>query len=120
MNIIKDLDRLYKEWSGVSHLENSNKEVHDSAEAQDFARYCIDELKTRKSVPLTEEWLVKSKAEKIANTYHLDRFKLIWKPEYKFWYVLDLDSLTYLTKIEFVHEWQNFYFVMQGEELKFE
>ena len=45
MNIIEELDRLYKEWSGVSHLENSNRMVHDSAEAQDFARFCIDELK---------------------------------------------------------------------------
>lgn len=41
-NTIKELDRLYKEWSGVSHLENSNTQIHDSAEAQDFARYCID------------------------------------------------------------------------------
>ena len=42
MNIIKELDKLYKEWSGVSHLENSNRLVHDSADAQDFARYCIE------------------------------------------------------------------------------
>lgn len=73
-----------------------------------------------KPIPLTEEWLIKSKAKKVANTYHSDRFLLIWKPEYKYWYVLDLDSLTYLTKIEFVHEWQNFYFIMQGVELRFE
>jgi len=44
MNKIEELDKLYKEWSGVSHLENSNKQVHDSAEAQDFARYCIDKI----------------------------------------------------------------------------
>ncbi len=48
MNIIKELDRLYKEWSGVSHLENSNRLVHDSADAQDFARYCIDNLDNEK------------------------------------------------------------------------
>ena len=71
-----------------------------------------------KPIPLTEEWMVKSKAKKVANTYILDRFLFIWKPEYGYWYVMDLDSLTYLTKIEFVHELQNFYFVMQGEELK--
>lgn len=44
INIIKELDRLYEQWSGVSATENSVIEVHDSAEAQDFAEYCINEL----------------------------------------------------------------------------
>lgn len=39
--MIQKLDDWYKEWSGVSHLENSNRLVHDSAAAQDFARYCM-------------------------------------------------------------------------------
>ena len=45
-------------------------------------------------------------------------FMLIWKDAYKFWYVIDKQSLCYVTKIEFVHEWQNFVFVMKGKELK--
>ncbi len=71
-----------------------------------------------KPIQLTVKWLAKANAKKVANTYILDRFLFIWKPEYGYWYVMDLDSLAYLTKIEFVHELQNFYFVMQGEELK--
>lgn len=39
------IDDLYKKWSGDSHTENSNKNVHDSADAQDFARFCIDAYK---------------------------------------------------------------------------
>lgn len=37
----KKLDELYKEWSGEHHTANSNKQVHDSAECTDFARYCL-------------------------------------------------------------------------------
>lgn len=70
-------------------------------------------------VLLTEEWLIKLGAMIIGdNTYTLDRFKLIWKSAYKYWYVVDGHSLTYLTKLDFVHEWQNFYFAMQGKELE--
>ncbi len=45
MNIIQKLDDWYKEWYGESHLNTSNIPTHDSAEAQDFARYCVDEYK---------------------------------------------------------------------------
>lgn len=39
-----NIDKLYKDWSGVHHTTNSNLDVHDSAEAQDFAEYCIKEV----------------------------------------------------------------------------
>lgn len=51
MNIIQKLDDWYEEWSGVSHLENSNKPVHNSEEAQDFAQYCMrNALPDRKEI----------------------------------------------------------------------
>ena len=71
-------------------------------------------------IPLTQQWLIKSKAYKVSDerpVYVLDRFRLIWKKEYKYWYVIDNVFMTYFTKLEFVHEWQNFYFVLNGEEL---
>jgi hypothetical protein len=46
INMIQKLDEWYKEWRGVSHLEESNVQVLDSSEAQDFARYCIGEFQT--------------------------------------------------------------------------
>ncbi len=42
MDIIGQLDKWYKEWSGHSHLEDSNRQIFDSADAQDFARYCVE------------------------------------------------------------------------------
>lgn len=70
-------------------------------------------------IQLTEEWLLKLGATAyFDNCYCYDRFKLLYKYEYKYWYVQDSDILTYLTKVEFVHEWQNFVFVMNGQELE--
>jgi len=70
-------------------------------------------------IPLTEEWLLKSRCEKKSdNIFTIDRFELRWKKAYKYWYVLDAITYNYFTKIEFVHEWQNFYFVLQGTELE--
>lgn len=71
-----------------------------------------------KPIPLTEEWLVRFGAEKVKeNVIVYGRFKLVWKSNYNYWYVLYLNTQTYLTKLDTVHEWQNFIFVMDGHEL---
>lgn len=75
----------------------------------------IDELE---SIPLSDEWLWALGAEIDYRTYIYDRFKLIWKEAYKYWYVVDKENSTYLTKVDSVHEWQNFVYAMNGEELK--
>ena len=73
-----------------------------------------------KPIPLTEEWLLKCKSsEEMYGCFLYDRFKLIWKESYNFWYVIDRDNECYYTKIEFVHEWQNFVFAINGYELNF-
>ncbi len=46
-----------------------------------------------------------------------DRFLFIWKEQYKYWYVISAHHKEYLTKIEFVHEYQNFIFTLTGQEL---
>lgn len=70
-------------------------------------------------IPLSEEILLRCGFEikPFSTGLTLDRFRFIWKPEYKYWYVIDAYSHSYLTKIEFVHELQNFVFVMNGQEL---
>ena len=35
----KNIDEIYKDWYGESHLNTSNIPTHDSAKAQDFAQY---------------------------------------------------------------------------------
>lgn len=91
---------------------------------------CSDEY--CKTIPLTEEWLLKpnrtglvKKLSQHKLAYVVDRFVLTWIEDYKYWYITDYQTDAYLTKIEYVHEWQNFYFSMQtieyfaltGEEL---
>jgi hypothetical protein len=70
-------------------------------------------------ISLTEDWLIKFGAFKeTTNILILSRFKLIWKDKYKYWYVIDRNEETYYTKLEFLHEFQNLYFALNGEELK--
>ncbi|MCP4984883.1 MAG: hypothetical protein GY928_02100 [Colwellia sp.] len=71
-----------------------------------------------KPIPLNEQWLLDFGAKQFKDYWSYSRFRLSWKENYNYWYVLDLQSLTYLTKIEFVHEWQNFNHVMNGKELE--
>lgn len=69
-------------------------------------------------IPLTEDWLLKFNAIKLSdNIFSYSRFKFIWKKEYNYWYVVDLFEQTYLTKINFVHEFQNFIYILDGKEL---
>jgi len=76
-------------------------------------------------IPLTEEWLLKLRSrESLPVNYKniyimLDRFLLTYQASYGFWYVYDFscEEMLYITKVEFVHEWQNVYFALNGEEL---
>lgn len=76
-------------------------------------------------IPLTEEWLRKlhnedeiSISKRFPNEITIyGRFLFIWKENYKYWYVIEEYHKKYLTKIEFVHEYQNFIFALTGEEL---
>ncbi|MCE5225239.1 MAG: hypothetical protein LLG05_05200 [Porphyromonadaceae bacterium] len=76
-------------------------------------------------IPLTEELIRKfhnddeiEKNVRFPNEITIyDRFLFIWKQEYKYWYVITAYYKEYLTKIEFVHEYQNFIFTLTGNEL---
>lgn len=86
----------------------------------------IDEGNELFPILLTEEWLLKFHNEeeirknvKFPNEITIyDRFRFIWKKEYKYWYVISSYHKEYLTKIEFVHEYQNFILALTGKELK--
>ena len=70
-----------------------------------------------RGIPLTEEILLKCNAKESNKKFTYGRFQLTWQKSYNYWYVVDLESFLYLNKIEFLHEWQNFIFVMDGTEL---
>lgn len=97
----------------------NNKYVIELFEGEGLIDATLDEIKP---IPLTIEFLLKFAAKsRFENTEFIyDRFRLIWKESYGYWYVIDTDSIAYITKVEFVHEWQNLIFILNGEELKFE
>lgn len=70
---------------------------------------------------LTEEWLFNFNCQKIKEGHFWwGRFELIFKPNYGYWYITsDCNSgKNYFSKVEFVHEWQNLVFAMDGTQLK--
>jgi len=82
-----------------------------------FSRLLVS-YKDIEPIPLTEEWLIKLGSKSFLDFYLYDRFKLTYLSQYKYWYIQDTETNCYMTKIEFVHDWQNFIFVMNSEELK--
>lgn len=72
-------------------------------------------------IPLTENCLIDAGAlscdSGTVRGIDIDRFKFLWLEKYKYWYVVDKGSLMYVTKIEFVHELQNFFQSVNGQEL---
>lgn len=75
-----------------------------------------------KPIQLTEERLISFGNAEIKpfglGVEILERFIFIWKESYKYWYVVTKESKEYLTKIEFIHEYQNFIFALNGSELQ--
>jgi hypothetical protein len=79
-----------------------------------------------KPIPLTKDLILKFHSnDEIETSVRFpneitiyDRFLFIWKEECEFWYVVTADHKEYLTKIEFVHEYQNFIFALTGQELE--
>ncbi len=105
--IVQDNLDERKEWFEVS--------IIDAADLAVLEKNPSDECYQR--IPLTEEWLVKLKAIKLDDCFFYTRFKLFFLPNYGYWYVADAETNCYMTKVEFVHEWQNFVYVMNDTEL---
>jgi hypothetical protein len=109
----------------VGNWVNYKKGNITKLEIEDFAEMAHNEgfLNMIEPIPLTKEWLYKLADEvciiekMTEDSFTVDRFRLVWKPEYEYWYVLDDLELTYITKVEFVHEWQNVFAVLNGREL---
>lgn len=106
-----------------------NHEWNYSEFTGDFQWECSDwyalgestlHLENVSPIPLTDEWLLKfgGDIKPYSIGIILDRFRFIWKESYNYWYVLDKDSQSYMTKIEWVHECQNFFKALNGQELQ--
>jgi len=74
-------------------------------------------------IPLTEEWLLKFGFEKVGDTYMLKITKLIYHCCYvryvdDIWWFLSRKGATYDFKFNNVHQLQNLYFALTGQELE--
>lgn len=109
-----ETDEKKKSFCEVLILDEPNNYI--SVDSSDR----IEEFEEFEGIPITEEWFKKfhPACHIHGNNIVIDRFKLIWKNSYNYWYVVDYGRSVYLTKIEFVHEWQNFYKAMNRKELK--
>ena len=123
-------DEYYANFKTINEVCDINKKgidlfIDDDGNYPECADTWIEanfKIEDIRGIPITEDWFAKLHETVIVdakNKYcEIGRFKLIWKDAYKYWYVVDLETGIYMTKIEFVHEWQNFWSVMNGEELK--
>mgnify|MGYP000976602942 CR=1 FL=1 len=85
----------------------------------DFIRICNVEKMKLQPIPITEEWLLKFGFRKDGMYYenaHLQLSKIISKNGYDC-YCTDLDFSVFMTELEHIHQLQNLYFALTGEEL---
>ena len=66
-----------------------------------------------KPIQLTEEWLLKlgAKKDKIDNTYYLSELEIMLPNFFRY-------KTSIISRIDYVHQLQNLYFALTGEELK--
>jgi hypothetical protein len=117
LNSDKDTHSHTRKVSGIGH-ENHIVYLDSIHNRISSERIDIGHLKP---IPLTEEWLLKLGAKEVrigTNLFEYDRFYLRWHPQYKYWYVTEVQNNAYITKVEYVHEWQNAVFALNGQELE--
>lgn len=108
-------NHMHFEIKGKKYVNGQITEIHKDCVFINSIK--IPRYDMLKPIELTEELLLRVGAEDQDGYFQHDRFELRYRKEYKFWYVLDLESATYLTKVEYLHEYQNFYKAMNGKEL---
>ena len=93
---------------------SEGKTYYYQIEAKDFQS---ENYKNFEGITLTDEWLINLGAFEFDNQFIFDRFRIKYRPDYKFYYVLCRETNAYITKVEFVHEWQNVVFALNNQEL---
>jgi len=98
-------------WEGyTAHIDAVD--LHQMSDSNKYAE-------EHTPIPLTLEWLnrLHDYVKIYENEVVIDRFRLIQNTKFNFWNVYDSETLVEITKVEFVHEWQNVYFYLNGTEL---
>ena len=108
----------HTELATVIEIKEKTLRVEYIRKDTNLPHRAVIEIERIKGIPLTEEWLMKLGAIKSNLGYIYTRFYLVYLEVYNYYYVTDFETNAYFTKIEFVHEWQNFISIVEGKELE--
>ena len=106
--------------NGVFKVVNINSEGFDYVDMHNvlFTALGRHEITSILPIPLTEEWLLRFgfEAKGKARIY---KFIFVWLENEEFVFALSepIKNKTHLTKLQHVHQLQNLYFALTGEEL---
>ena len=104
-------------WS-VDSISNYELDITIDDHQGDITVCCVI-YKSVQPIPLTEEWLLKFGFEKDEdNDFYLDASYFDICYQNKKWYLRQDGELFDLIDIDYVHQFQNLYFALTGEELK--
>lgn len=127
-------DEFYDSFKIVIEVKSINNEginliVENDGEYPEMASYWIEPEYTfdkLRPIPLTEEWLLKFGFEKdsvndynLCVTIHGNIFLTAFSDDYKTVYLYQNYEMAtdYAAKVKYVHQLQNLYFALTGEEL---
>lgn len=109
-------------WGSIDKVVN-----HVKAETEDYYKqgdYHLN-IENVQPIPLTEEWLLKFGFEKVIHAYVMGIHNRIFSGLMKFQFdrllqmwVFSVGKYKDITRIEYVHQLQNLYFALTGDELE--
>src|SRR5699024_8391328 len=109
-----------KEWQNCEGISLGLSKIL-TTESLRQKKYIKSDYDIIKPIILTEEWLFNFNCQKIKEGHFWwGRFELIFKHNYGYWYITSdgTSGNNYFSEVEFVHEWQNLVFAMDGTQLK--
>ena len=95
----------------IEQIDNSIDEVHYSGDGYYQSTYCCN----LNPIPLTEEWLLKFGFKRFP--WGLVKDNLLFKDDLKCSYLILQVGNGFEVKVKYVHQLQNLYFTLTGEEL---
>ena len=97
------------------HWNAEGKNYLYQIKTEDFIKGNIQNFEP---IPITEEWFKKFHltCHIQGNTIIIDSFELIWNDKFEY-YRVTMQGI-YLRDINYVHEWQNLYYILFENELK--
>jgi len=104
-----------------NYIFDSAKNIHRITSINDLELGlvgCSIEFRFAEPIKLTEKLLLNLGAKKFDGNFLHDRFRLFPCSQYGYYYIVDKETNSYFSKVEFLHEYQNFYFANNGIEIE--